>query len=1221
MSWTREQNQAINIRDCNLLVAAAAGSGKTSVLVERILKRILPDNADVKGIDVDRMLIVTFTRAASAEMRERIYSSIQEKMDIGGDSARLFEQQALLGKAHIKTLHAFCSDVIRSNFIESGIDSSFRVADENEIKLLKRDVLDEVAETWYKKKSVNFENLVETYGEKQSDNSFKELILSLYHFALCYPDPEAWIVSSGERFNSDNVSDFGKTIWGQEIISDLVVRVTGMIEELENLENIAQENEIYEYSQSISEDILYVQNILDVCKKGSWEDSYNVFLSPSFNTIKRAKKDADKNVTDSIKKARSRISGALKNISKTVFGGSSDSAISNMKLLYPDMKCLCEVVLDFMHAYKEAKIEQSLLDLNDLEHLALKVLSVPSSDGSFAPSDVGLRYRDKFEEVYVDEYQDTNLLQETILNLVSRGSNLFMVGDVKQSIYGFRQARPDLFVNKYRTYTLVDALNSELSKNKLVRLFTNFRSRKDVVDGVNYVFGRIMNNITCGMDYTKEEYLNYGAQYYDKFSDESDYSCEMNLLQNYENGESLRDEAIMTAGRIKKLFSDKFMVYDKGLNGVRPVQYKDIVILMRATKNNAKKYAEQLNSEGVPAFYEEKGGFFDSYEISVVLSFLKIIDNPLQDIPLLSVLRSPMFNFTDSEIAMIRIKNRNGMFYEACKNYLLPVASEDVPDFISDVKLEEKVRCFLEFLSGFRAVYSNIGTAELVWKIITDTGYYAYVGTISDGAQSNLRMLFENAMAFDDNIGRGMFKFLNYLERLRSRDGDLVTPTMGNESMNVVRIMNIHKSKGLEFPVVFLSGTDKKFSKLDTVPTFIKHKILGFGPSCFEKERKVIYPSIIKESIKSKIDFDTKAEEMRLLYVAMTRARDKLIINGVIKSSADEFYDSCRAKCRYTDNKPGDYNILTAGSYLDWIGMSLAFYENGRMWNFYNYIVDDFLLTFNSVSDTMIKERMKMPDNVEKVSVNSEILNIFEWKYPFPTLAAVPSKLSVSEIKRLKEADPEDGEVRLFSKRVELSGIPDFLKEKVKVISASEKGTLLHACLQNADLEKCRRILQENISDKQKTLTELNKMVEDTVNRMVENEYISKVQGSSIETNSIAVFFASDFAARILASKDVRREVPFTLVVRLGDVYRVTDYPEEKVPVQGVIDCFFEENGKMILVDFKSDTLKDVDPEETALKYKVQLECYSDAIQKLTGYNVTEKYIYYLRSGKPVLIN
>jgi ATP-dependent helicase/nuclease subunit A len=1195
MAWTDEQLEAINHRGKNLLVAAAAGSGKTSVLVERIIKRILDDN-----IDVDKLLIVTFTRDAASEMKERIYASIQSRLKDSDNPRRLLEQQALLSKAHISTISSFCQYVVKSNFRESGIDSSFRVADDNETLLIKEEVLDDVLEKWYEKKDPHFHNLVETYGGSKTDDNLKSIILNLHSFIQSFPYPFEWLDEQKKILNPKRYKDFGETIWGKEALEYLEITLESLLSEAKRTKAMAEEFGVSGYLDALGIDVEMLGDLCSMCKNASWEEAFEIMNSFSFVRLGRVGKEDDREKAVLIKKRRDTLKKELGKLVSEIFGGSKDAAMKDMELVYKDIRRLVWLVKYFHLKFQNAKKERKIFDFSDMDHIALNILA-KKENGRIVPTDVALKLREKFEEIYIDEYQDTNLTQETILQVIARGNNIFHVGDVKQSIYSFRQARPDLFLNKYHEYSV----NTE--KNKLVRLYKNFRSRRDVVGSVNYIFSRIMNEKTAEMDYVESEYLNYGATYYD---DAYNSECELLIIENKDSTkENTYLEAMLIASKIRKLFEDGFMVYDKREKTMRKIQYKDIVILMRSVSEKADIFRQVFASCGIPLYYEGKGGFFASLEISVVLAFLSLIDNPLQDIPLITVLRSPMFEFSDAEISLIRLHKKDCLFYEALLEYAESGYAES---------LREKINEFLNVLGMLRDKSVISSTAELVWDIVTITGYYTYVGLMEDGGrkQANLRLLFEKAASFDEGSHKGIYRFLNYMENLKKKKGDLSEASAISEGMDVVRIMTIHKSKGLEFPVVFLANTAQEFNTQDVKGRFVRHKTLGIGPSCFDRENMVVYPSVMKEIVERRIIHDNKAEEMRILYVGLTRAREKLIVTGSIKEDCENWFQNIRMKCDFETLRPVNFSILESKSFLEWIAMSLAYHHlNGRKdektacnWIIQSYTKDE--IEIDKLPDFVAffekKEEVLEEDVDEKI--HEKVSEILGYEYPCQTLSTVPSKVSVTEVKRLMEEDFED-EFDLMNREVSFKELPDFMDEKTKDVSHALKGTLLHACLQQIDFNAVRNIESEE---------DAKAYVDSLIDNMLKKRFMTEVQAKAIERKLVVLFILSPFAKRIMQADRVEREVPFTIIKKWGELLGKRDeHADENVAVQGIIDCYFEEDGEIVVVDFKSDYIPQKNMMEVVVnRYKIQIDLYKEALEKITGRKVKESYIYLLRYGE-----
>ncbi len=1246
--WTKDQQLAIDTRRCNLLVAAAAGSGKTAVLVERIIK-IISDQEN--PTDIDKLLVVTFTNAAAAEMRERIGEAISKEIDKNPEASILQHQLTLLNKSSITTIHSFCLEVIRNNFYNIDLDPNFRIADATEAVLLKQETLQELFEEKYLQLEEDeniadtFLKLVECYGGKKDDTELGEIVLSLFEFVMSGPWPEKWLKEASENFNINEEFSFEKTVWGKLLVENISFELQGLYNMLKEALEICSNSEgLAPYSQTIKLDLLEIENLISVID-GSWEEIYQGFNSVQFTTIKRCTKDADKDAQAKVKEIRDKVKDRLQgnkdknNIKRELFSLSPQDIIKNQKELYPLMKCLVELVLEFSDRYAKKKKDRGLLDFNDLEHFCLNILT-ENKDGITQPSPVALALREKYEEILIDEYQDSNQVQEELLRLVSRKDtpNLFMVGDVKQSIYRFRQAEPELFLDKYNNYSF-----EENSNNRKITLFKNFRSREEVINGVNFIFKTIMSKELGELDYTEDEELNLGASFKENVNENIIYGgeIELNIIETSkqepeENEEetaieddldeitNIQLEAKLVAQRIKKLVEGengkKFVVYDKIIEDYRPVEYKDIVILLRATSNQAPTFMEELNTREIPVYADTGTGYFDTIEIKTIMSLLQIIDNPMQDIPLLAVLRSPIFAFTAEEFIDIRIENKEGYYFDALKEISLDTNHE----------LNLKIVNFLEKLFHWREKAIHIPIDELLWSIYSETGYYGYVAAMPGGSQrqANLRILFERGTQYEKTSFKGLFNFINFINKLRKSNGDMGSAKIIGENENVVRIMSIHKSKGLEFPVVILSGTGKKFNLLDINRNILFHKKLGIGPNFVDPNRRIKYPSIIKAALKQKIKIETLSEEMRILYVALTRAKEKLIITGNVRS-----YESASKKW-ITSGSQKQYALLKGNCYLDWMCIALAKHKSGEAirslageqyseitelieddskWNI-KLLKREELFQDIQVAETHEEEAIKEifeKLNVEATSKNSsefkkEIQERLQWKYSYEESSKLPAKLSVTEAKRLANIETLDDEAASMFYTPTLNAKPRFLQE-TKGLSASEKGTVMHLVMQHLDLNNIASV----------------KAIENQLANFITKEFLTEEQAKTVKINNVFEFFKSQLGQRLIVSQKVSREVPFFMEISSTRVYKKLEeskYKDETIILQGIIDCYFEEPQGLILLDYKTDFVTDDNLDQIKEKYKVQLNYYTEALEKMTGKKVVEKYLYLLSAQKALLI-
>ena len=824
VNWTKEQQDAIYEKGSNILVAAAAGSGKTAVLVERIINKIIKDK-----IDIDKLLVVTFTNAAASEMRERVLDAIYKKLEDNPDDDNLQRQITLLNKASICTIDSFCLEVVRNNFYElDNISPNFRIADTAEIELLKQEVIEDIFEAKYEEENEDFTKLINTYTSYRDDTPLKELILKIYSYIQSNPFPEKWLHEKIEMFNlKDELGiDFANTPWGEELLKEINDELIDSLTSLETVSNsLYCEPELEKFWQTIRNDIDMLQTLKN--NLGDWDKAYEINQNLKFVTWPRQKVDSE--IKDNAKIERDEVKKKLSKVLDKILICDSKQANEDIYDMYKILSKLEKIILEFGKEFLKRKRDKNIVDFNDIEHLALNIL-LKEENGKIIPTEVAKRYQEKFVEIAIDEYQDSNLVQEYILNSVSNGNNVFMVGDVKQSIYKFRQAMPELFLDKYQTYQ-----NKEYRKqedNLKIQLFKNFRSREKILKFTNIIFQDIMSSILGDIEYNEEEYLNLGADYLEINQDlkteidviniAEEQDSEVKEKQEDEEQERFEDvelEAKFVANKIKKLIDEKFQVWDRKKNTYRDIEYKDIVVLLRSTSNLAPLYEQEILSQDLLVFSDSSQEYLDSIEIQTTMSLLKIIDNPIQDIPLVTVLRSFIGKFSDDELVQIRLSDKFDDFYTCMKKASIDVGKE----------LKEKIENFLGKLESWRKEQEYLALDELIWKIYMDTGFYNYVGLMPNGnlRQANLKMLFQKAKKYENANFKGLYNFINFIDKLKLSSGDLGSAKLIGENDNVIRIMSIHKSKGLEFPVVFLSSTGKQFNLMDLNQNLLLHQDMG----------------------------------------------------------------------------------------------------------------------------------------------------------------------------------------------------------------------------------------------------------------------------------------------------------------------------------------------------------------------------------------------------------
>lgn len=1200
VKWTNEQLQAIQEKNSNILVAAAAGSGKTAVLVERIIHKIIDEQ-----MDIDKILVVTFTNAAASEMRERILEAIYKKLEENPENVHLQRQIILLNKASICTIHSFCLDVIHNHFYEIDLPSNFKIADTAEIDLLKQEVLDDLFEQKYTENDKNFIELLENYTNYRGDEALQELVLKIYKFIQSSPFPIKWLQEKLELLKIED-KDISQTIWGKLIIQTVDDDIQESIMQLEVTKSkMALYPEMTKFYQTISEDII---NLQDLQKYNYWDELYIKLLNFNFSKWPVDKKVINDLKEDS-KEIRDKVKKHIKEKTAKLLSCSQEQAVKDLKIITPILEKLSNLVTEFTKNFAEKKKEKNCIDFNDIEHFALKILL----DENNNPTEVAKKYKEKFEEIAIDEYQDSNLVQEAILTSISKGNNIFMVGDVKQSIYKFRQARPELFLQKYDEYKNKEEKTQE--DNLKIQLFRNFRSRQNILNITNLVFESIMSKELGDINYNENEYLNYGANYpepeeiknyagiaeldiIDLKEDESITAFEGE--EDEEEQERVEDdvlEAKFVANKIQELLNSNYMVFDKK-QGYRKIRPKDIVILLRATSNLSPIYEKELSDLELPVFSDTSGTYLDTVEIQTILSVLKIIDNPLQDIPLVVVLRSSICNFTDNDLITIRLTDRNCNFYEALIKTRL----------ICDGDLKNKIESFLEKLEKWKSISQYMPLDEFIWQIYLDTGYYQYVGLLPNGAmrQANLKTLFEKAKQYEKASFKGLFNFIQFIDKLKKQNGDLASAKLIGENEDVIRIMSIHKSKGLEFPVVFLCNSHKKFNMQDLNDNILLHQDIGFGPTIMDTTRKIKYSSIAKDAIKLKMKQETLSEEQRILYVALTRAKEKLYITGRSKDFTKYVQDKNKVLEMYeSENIKLDAKLMKkANSYLDWI-MYVYLFNQGRTITLKgeSYKLSD-IITLNvsnkkdllkALAKEEVVEQIDLKEKIEQILKNKSdeenkkseqaLKELLEWKYDYIVDTTLPTKSSVTKIKQEK-IKLEEMLKGIESEEVEYkkSYTPKFMQEDKK-ISSAEKGTLVHLCIQRLDERKDYEL----------------KDIQNMILNLVEKEIITQNEADAIDVNLIYQYTKSQLFEELRKAKEVHKEQPFYINIPAKDVVSEAENSKKNILVQGIIDLYYiDKNDNLVLIDFKTDYISnEPNAKEKILdKYKVQLEIYKTALEQ-----------------------
>lgn len=1192
--WTNDQKKAIETQGSNLLVSAAAGSGKTAVLVERILRIITQEM-----IDIDKLLIVTFTKAAAGEMRERILKALVERIQSKpSNEEHLRRQLTLLNKAYITTIHSFCIEVVRRNFHLIDIDPSFRIGDATEKNILIQEAIDELMENEYEMADDNFIKLVEAYGTNREDIKLQELVLRIYSFIQSKPYPEKWLRESVEIFSMSK-GEFEKSTWVETIKDSILIEMEGarnLISEGIKLCNMIGGPK--EYEEALRWDLENISNLKGCLELSldSFYENIKVLKHKKFNSIKGERKlEIDENLKEEVKNLRKQYKDkVISPIQKSILTKGIDEQVQQINHMYPMMKYLYKMVIKFNNIYRDKKLEKGILDFNDLEHYALTILE---------REEVQKVFKDSFEYIFVDEYQDSNIVQETIINRIKRDNNLFLVGDVKQSIYRFRMADPTLFIEKYETYS-----SDSDGKDLKVILSKNFRSRYEILEGVNYIFRNTMSKELGEINYDDEVFLYKGLD----FQSIDDPSVDVNIIEKStdqleEIDEGIKEmtsveiEAKVVAQNIKELLGKR--TYSPKKDEYKEIEYRDIVILLRATKMWAPIFMEVLLNEGIPVYSDDSSGYFDVIEVKVFLDLLAVIDNKRQDLPLLSTMRSPIGKFSTHELIKIRLNHSKGSFYEAIEKYTNEKNDE----------LKSKIEVFINQIDIWAEEVRFVKLDDFIWKLLIETGYYHYVGAMPSGSQrqANLRILVDRAEQFEKSAINGLFNFIRFIDKLSKSGGDMSTAKTLGESENVVRIMSVHKSKGLEFPIVICPGLGKKFNLRDTYEDILLHKDLGLGPKYIDIDKRVYSETLPQVAIKRRMKIESLSEEMRILYVALTRAVDKLILVGSIKNVEKE----CQKWC----SKTSVYSLINSKCYFDWILSALAdhkdgsplrdlhqfqssnisFDEEGSKWNIKIINRDDILIKEDEKLKEKMEYREKLVDfHLDTSSRHREIIeNRFDWAYGYDDSIKVPSKLSVTDIKKVSATNIDSIHFNI----PQISNIPRFAEGDTK-FSNAEKGTIMHFVMQHLDFNKVG------------TIEDIIKQID----VMVIKDLLSEEEASVVNAERIKKFFESNIGRKILASDNFYREAPFVLRKRACEVIQGLDNCEDDLLIQGVIDCYFQEGDDLVLVDYKTDYVFDGNIENTINRYRTQLAIYKEALEKITNKRVSESYIYLFNIDKEV---
>ncbi|WP_067729759.1 helicase-exonuclease AddAB subunit AddA [Oceanobacillus damuensis] len=1230
VNWTKEQEDAIYSDGSDILVAAAAGSGKTAVLVERIIQKLLSNQ---KPVDIDSLLVVTFTNAAAQEMRNRVGQALEKALAANPGSLHLKKQLSLLQRASISTLHSFCLDVVRNYAYMIDIDPSFRIADDMEGDLIKQEVLDDLFEEWYGDETGNQEHffaVVDRFSNDRSDLEVENLILDLYTFATQNPWPDLWLDQLAEAYQIPDEWKEKDLNWLTMINQEVKNQFEAIEQEMDLALAMTRENDgPYHYADTIDADRLMLQHAL--AHIGSWDELQSYMISSSFGKLSGKRVDCDELKKEKVKKLRKSYKDRWDGMKSKWFNRNLTSHIEDMQEMAPVIKHLTELVKQFKARFTEHKREKALVDFSDLEHLCLQLLVDDASTyDNIIPSAVAMQFQKQFSEVLVDEYQDTNLVQETILTLISDrtgAGNMFMVGDVKQSIYRFRHAEPTLFIEKYKRF----ANDQEIAKR--IDLASNFRSREQVLSGANYIFRQILDEELGEIDYDSDAELIYGNKMYDEMPYDSP-DPELLIIdretaeekeetageeENFQDLEKAQLEARAYAEKIKTWIGQKdgsipMKVVDKETQSQRELQYRDIVILMRSM-TWAATIADELKKQGIPVYAELSTGYFEAIEVKVMISLLKVIDNPRQDIPMASVLKSPIVGLNEDELATIRLADKHHSFYEAVVTYEKKHTGST----------SEKIEQFLKRLNQFRLASRQGALSELIWDIYRETGYYDFVGGMPGGRQrqANLRALYDRARGYESTSFRGLFRFLRFIERMEERGDDLGSARALSEQEDVVRIMTIHKSKGLEFPVVILGAMEKQFNQQDLRQKYLLHKDMGFASKYIDPIKRITYPTLFYHALQQEKLRELLAEEMRVLYVALTRAKEKLIMVGTV-ASMEKKLQKWQKMIDHSEWVLPAHFRMESKTYLDWVGPALIRHQETagiRTEEIGDAVLNEIkadpsrwevsvihaseltnLEETTQEMDLNLKEKIMdwQPVNVKDNELQAFVDRRLSYNYPHEQAAKYRAKQTVTELKRQREIKDDYSDDQLVqSFKAPIIKRPNFM-QKEKKITPAEKGTAMHTVMQHLPMSK--------------PLTK--KEIEEYVELLADKEILTRVEADIVDSEAIEQFFLTDIAKLIMESPEVYREIPFSLTLPASEVYaNWKGNTNEQVLIQGVIDCLIPKDDGWVILDYKTDTItKDVTDtvqDQLVKRYETQMSLYRKALEEIWRAPVKETYLYF----------
>ena len=1227
--FSKEQSDVINLRNRNILVSAAAGSGKTTVLVERIIRMISDEEHPV---DIDHLLIVTFTKAAAASMREKISEAIAKKLE-EGYSDHLQRQATLLHHAQITTIDSFCLFVLQNNFNDIGLDPGFRVADEGEMRLLKEDVMERLLEERLfastpdgersQEKADRFSHLLDRFVTGNRISTLSDILFAFYNKALSYPFVEDWLLERRDDYSLSSKEEMCRSVWMQKLL-ELAKRDIGICHEMaaNNVEVCSEAGGPISYLPMMENDLEQTERFLHCA---SFVELHEQMQNLNFMTLSRKKDaDADPDVKEMVKNQRDTMKGILKDLKEDFFAYSIDEMFVGFAENDRIVKELCDTVLDFHTRLMAAKKEKKIIDFSDMEHFALQIL-LEKKDGHYVPTKTALEYRNYFHEIMIDEYQDSNLVQEWLLRTISgeeEGNyNRFMVGDVKQSIYQFRLARPQIFMEKYDTYDKEVRDDVVLQRIDLAK---NYRSRGEVVEGVNSLFYRIMGRDLGNVSYDKDSALYLGAEYPKKAEGED--AMELCLIEkDEENKDKKEQEARLVANRIQRLVGT-YEVSD-GAGGLRKAGYGDIVILLRNVKGWDEAFSNVFEEMGIPLHVAKSTGYFSTTEIRILLNFLKTLDNPKQDIPLFGTMTSWFGKFTEEEMALIQSKKKGSLYAAvvAMSEMSGDVDTEQAGEEAAVIwRLAAKCRDFLKWFSDYRKRIAYEPIHKILRSLLNETGYLYETASLPGGTQrlANVQMLLTKAETFEKSSYSGLFHFIRYIEKIQKYDVEFGEAGTQDETADVVRIMTIHKSKGLEFPICIVAGCAGQFNMRDTESSLVCESDYGVGLDYVDLDKRVKYKDIRKRFLAKYMQEDSLGEELRVLYVALTRAKEKLIMTGFCRD-----FEKLELGGNHSDTLLPLQKRVNVKCYLDWILAADSPLMKVGLYTSQDLIESSMEITVKEQwkKETLltmledVSEDEKDVASSNKMREDGHALDAqLAFVYPHEKLKNLYAKTSVSELKMAamhkayEKQSQEETPLALFQTEEIIPYIPNFAKDTMEV-SGAARGSAYHRLLELLDYAEWKKACKEA------GCTHMDYMKK-SMGQFVESGRITQEEINLIDKRKLNVFLNSSVAGRMAEAEsrgDLYKEQPFVLGI---DASRLSEeFPdEEKVLIQGIIDVYFIEDGKIVLLDYKTDAVKT--GEELKKRYQTQIDYYTEALEKITGLKVKEKILYSFALGEEIAL-